>query len=102
MWATACARRGTARSSLGADGGQDRLPRWQGGDRAAASARARREGTDAGELGAGGQRGLARPVGVEPDADQRVDAQVAPGRPITGGGRSGAGREWGVEIGSVA
>ena len=31
---------GPARSSLGAHGGQDRFPRWQGGDRATSGARA--------------------------------------------------------------
>src|SRR6266576_1116959 len=88
MWATAFAQRGPARSSLGAHGGQARLPRWQGRNRAASGPRVRRERTAAGKLGAGGRGGLARPVGDEPDADQRVDAQVSACGTIAGGERS--------------
>jgi alpha,alpha-trehalose phosphorylase len=102
LWATAFAQRGPARSSLGAHGGQDRLPCWQGRNRAASGARAQREGTAAGKLGAGGGRGLAGPVGDEPDADQRVDAQVSACRTIAGGRRSGSGGERGIEVGGLA
>src|SRR5271166_3672415 len=65
LWATAFAQRGPARSSPGAHGGQDRLPCWQGRNRAASGTRAQRERTAAGKLGAGGGRGLAGPVGDE-------------------------------------
>src|SRR6478736_8388547 len=102
MWATAFAQRGPARSSLGAYGGQDRLPCWQGRNRAASGPRARRERTAAGKLGAGDRGGLARPVGDEPDADQRLDAQVSACRTIAGGRRAGAGRERGIEVGGLA
>ena len=36
-------------------------------------------GAGAAELGAGDRGGLARPLGDEPDADQRLDAPVRPG-----------------------
>ena len=76
MWATAFAQAESARSSLGAHAGQDRFPRWQGRNRAASGTRAQRQRTATGKLGAGcPRRGLARRVGDEPDADQRVDAQ---------------------------
>src|SRR5438874_8945311 len=102
MWATAFAQRGPARSSLGAHGGQARLPRWQGRNRAASGTRARREGTAAGKLGAGGGGGLARPVGDEPDADQRVDAQVSACGTIASGRRSDTGGERRIEVGGLA
>ena len=52
--------------------------------------------------GAGCRRGLARRVGDEPDADQRVDAQVQACSTIAGGRRSGAGGKRGVEVGGLA
>src|SRR6516164_98631 len=51
---------------------------------AASGPRARRKGIAAAKLGAGGRGGLARPVGDEPDADQRVNAQVSACGPIAG------------------
>src|ERR1022692_442964 len=65
----------SARSSLGAHAGQDRLPCWQGRNRAASGTRAQWERAAAGKLGAGDRRGLARPARAPPDADQRVDGQ---------------------------
>ena len=102
LWATPCAQRGPARSSLGPNQGQDRLPRWQGGDRAAAGARARGQGTGAAELGAGGRGGLARQVGDEPDADQRLDAEVPPSGAAARGRCSGAGGGRRIEVGGLA
>src|SRR6516225_5548669 len=74
--AAAFAQRGPARPSLGAHGGQDRLPCRQGRNGATSGPRAQRKRIAAAKLGAGGRGGLARPVGDEPDADQRIDAQV--------------------------
>ena len=45
------------------------------------------------QAGSRRSRGLARPVGDEPDADQRVDAQVSARRSDCRGRCSGAGRE---------
>src|SRR3979409_879614 len=67
-------RGGRTRASLGAHGGQDRLPCWQGRNRATSGARAQWERTAAGKLGASGQRGLAPPVGGETDVDHREGA----------------------------
>src|SRR5215211_105493 len=73
-----CTGRTPAGAPLGEDQGQDRLSRWQDRDRAAPASRLRWQGTTCAELGGGACRGLARQVGHEPDADQRVDPQVCP------------------------
>jgi hypothetical protein len=64
---------------LGSGQGKTGLPRRQ--DRGGATARAgpSRRRDRAAELGSGDDRGLAGQVGSEPDADQRVDAQIRGG-----------------------
>src|SRR5947208_10114905 len=42
------------------------------------------------------------PVGDEPDADQRVDAEVPACCAVAGGRRSGAGRERSIEVGGLS
>ena len=59
-------------------------------------------GACAAELGGGGRGGLARQVGDEPDADQRLDAQVRPCGAACRRAMSGARRGRRVEIGGVA
>src|SRR5208337_238314 len=54
-----------------------------------------------------GRNSTYRPVQIsetssEPDADQRVDAQVSACRTIAGGRRSGAGGERSIEVGGLA
>ena len=87
---------------LGEDQGKGRLPRRQGRDRAAARAwPCRRRGSLA-ELGGGAGRGSARAMGAEPDADQRLDAQVRPrGSPARRRRSRRAGRRR-LEIGGLA
>src|ERR1019366_6658872 len=62
--------------SLGQSERQGRLPRRQVGDRTPSSSRLRRQGAGARQLGSRARRRLAPQKGGEPDADQRLDAQV--------------------------
>ena len=61
-----------------------------------------RPGAGAAELGEGGGGGLARPLGDEPDADQRLDAQVPASGAASRGRRSGAGGRGRFEVGGLA
>jgi hypothetical protein len=78
MWATAFTQRGPARSSLGAHAGQDRLPCWQGRNRAASGTRAQWERAAAGKLGAGDRRGLARPARAPPTRAHSTRRSTSP------------------------
>ena len=49
-----------------------------------------------------GRGGLARQVGDEPDADQRLDAEIPPSGAASRGRCSGAGGGWRVEVGGFA
>ena len=89
------------RISLGPHAGQDWLPRWQDRDRTATGARFCWAGAGAAELGAGGGGGLARQVGDESHADQRLDAEVPARGAASGGRRSSTGWGWGVEVGRL-
>ena len=74
-----------AGAPLGPNAGPDRFPRRQDRGRAPAGpGRGRPRGRDP-ELGNGGAGGLARSLGDEPDADQRVDAPVRPRCPVARG-----------------
>ena len=93
--------RGQGGAPLGEDQGKGRLPRRQGRDRPPSCA-----GRDGGEVAlpsweTASVRGLARQVGAEPDADQRVDAPLRPGRPAAGRRRFGGPGHRRVQIGGV-
>ncbi len=88
---TAGARRGDGSGSTAA-----RL-RWTARAFAASMA-----GSSPAELGAGNGGGLARAVGDEPDADQRLDAAVRARRAASGRRHSGQAWQRCVEIGGIA
>src|SRR5271166_1207264 len=75
--------------------------RWQGRHRAPTGSRARRGRARPAELGERRQRRLARQMGDEPDADQRLDAAFQAFGPVARGRRSGVRRSGAVEVGDL-
>jgi putative transposase len=92
----------SVKRTAGSDARADRLPRWQGRSRASACARPRWPGDFDPELGPRHGGGLARPLGDEPDADQRLDTTVRAGGAAAGGPRPGGVWQRGLEIGGIA
>jgi hypothetical protein len=102
LWTAACPQRRTSWVPLGPHAGQDRLPWWPGRCRTTAGSSARGPRDLAAELGTGHRRGLARAVGNESHAHQRLDEEIRSGGTASGGRYSGACRSRRVEIGDLS
>src|SRR5580700_3003141 len=102
LWGSSRPERGTAWTPLGPNPRQAWISCRQGNSRAAARARPCWAGAVASELGPCGRGGLARQVGDEPDADQRLDAEIPPCGAASRGRCSGADGSRRVEVGSFA
>ena len=100
LWGTPHPQRGTARTPPGPNPRQDWLSCRQG-----SVERPRVRDLAGQELALPSWEhvgGLARQVGDEPDADQRVDAEIPPSGAASRGRCSGASGGWRVEVGGFA